>query len=90
MQDKEKKKKILLYALSKTMRELRLGKKQSQFMFASENDIPLSIVSTAERGIKDPQFTTLFRFAEAYGMTLDKFMAKVLKNLPKDFEIIEK
>ena len=88
MQDKNKNKKILLNALAETMKELR-GEK-SQFILASENDISISIISQAERALKDPQLTTLFKLAEAYNIDLDVFMKTIIKKLPKGFSLIEK
>ena len=89
MQDKKSdKKKIILQALAKTMKELRGN--QSQFMLASENDISISIISSAERGLKDPQLATLFKLAEAYDIELDSFISKIIKNLPNNFFLIEK
>ena len=85
MQDK---KKIILNALAKTMKTLR--GEQSQFMFASENDISISIISTVERGLKDPQLTTLYKISEALNMNLSDFIKELEKNLPQNFTIIEK
>ena len=87
-QDYVNKKQQILNSLAKTMKELRGG--QSRFMLCSENDISLSIISTAERALKDPQLTTIFKLAEAYGITPVEFVSKIVKNLPKDFSIIEK
>ena len=93
MQERDKKKleenkKLILKALSETIKELRGNK--SQFMLSSESDIPISILSTAERGIKDPQLTTIFRLAEAFDLSIVEFLEKVCKKLPKSFEIIDK
>ena len=85
MQDK---KKCILSALAKTLKELR--GERSQFIVASENDIPISILSTAERGIKDPQLTTIYKLAEAYNLSFSEFAKLIEKNLPKDFSIIER
>lgn len=63
---------------------------QSQFMFASENDISVSIINTVERGIKDPQLTTVFKIAEALNMPASKFVKMIEKRLPEDFFLIEK
>lgn len=82
------KKKVILMALAKTLKQLR--GEQSQFMFSSENSIPIDVINKVERGIKDPQFTTVYRIAEACGLSLDEF-CKVFQNyLPNDFSIIEK
>ena len=87
-QGKRNKKQIILDALAATMKELRGT--QSQFMFCSENDISLSIVSTAERALKDPQLTTFFKLAEAYNITPVELIKKISSKLPKDFSLIEK
>ncbi len=91
MQEKEQiqtKKKLILKALADTMKELRGDK--SQFLFACENDLSISIISSAERGLKDPQLTTLFKIAEGFGISPGKFLEKIWEKLPKDFEMIEK
>lgn len=82
------KKKIIINALAKTVKKLRGAK--SQFMFASENDISTSIISTIERGLKDPQFTTIFKLAEAFDMDICEFVKLIKDELPDDFYLIEK
>lgn len=59
----EKRKKLIMKILGENIQRLRGDK--SQFILSSENDISCSIISTVERGLKDPQFTTLFKIAEA-------------------------
>lgn len=82
------KKQLILDALAKTMKELRGNR--SQFIIGAENDISTSIISIAERGIKDPQLTTIFRIAEAFDLSVIDFLTKVCEKLPKDFEMIDK
>lgn len=88
MQAKNSKKQIILNALAKTVKELRGDK--SQFMLASENDISISIISMIERGLKDPQLTTLLKLSEALNIKPTEFLNKVISNLPNDFSMIEK
>ena len=57
---------------------------------ASENDISISIISTVERGIKDPQLTTLFKIAEALNIKTSDLIKLVEEQLPKGFSLIEK
>ncbi len=83
MQEQLSKKQLILNALAEAMKELRGDK--SQFMFASENDISIAIISTGERGLKDPQLTTIFKLAEAYNLSPEKFIAKIVANLPSGF-----
>lgn len=89
MQDKiSEKKQLILNALASTLKELRQGK--SQFIFSSENDISISIISMVERGLKDPQLTTVFKLAEACNVNVSTFISKISEKLPPDFSLIEK
>lgn len=85
MQDKKQK---IIDALAKTVKELRGNK--SQFIFCSENDISTSILSTIERGLKDPQITTIFKISEAFNLSPYEFIKLVCDKLPDDFELIDK
>ncbi|MDO5304476.1 MAG: helix-turn-helix transcriptional regulator [bacterium] len=85
MQDK---KEIILNVLAEVVKDLR--GKRSQFMFASENDISTSIISMIERGLKDPQLTTLMKLAEAFDMKFSDFAKLIEEKLPDNFSLIEK
>lgn len=88
MQKIDNKKKIIMQALAELVKECR-GQK-SQFKFASENDISISIISNIERGLKDPQLTTIFKLSEACNIPCDKFIKLLIKKLPENFFMIEK
>jgi len=81
------KKKILLKTLAIKIKDLRGNK--SQFLLSSEYDISTSIISTVERGLKDPQFTTVFKLAEALGVRPYKFIKLIEENLPEGFSLID-
>ena len=83
-----KHKNLIMKTLGKTIKKLR--GEQSQFMLASENDISVSIISTVERGMKDPQFTTLFKIAEALNIKPSELVKLVESQLPEDFTLIDK
>lgn len=83
-----KHKNLIMKTLGKTIKKLR--GEQSQFMLASENDISVSIISTVERGMKDPQFTTLFKIAEALNIKPSELVKLVENQLPEDFTLIDK
>lgn len=68
----------------------RLRGDKSQFILSSENDISCSIISTVERGLKDPQFTTLFKIAEALNIKTSELVKLVENELPKNFSMIDK
>lgn len=86
--DTRENKKIILKSLAKYTKKFRGVK--SQYMFCCENDISTSIISTVERGLKDPQLTTIFKLAEAFGMKTWEFVKLIEEDLPKDFCLIEK
>ena len=71
---------------------MQVEKKKQMILktFASENDISGSIISTVERGIKDPQTTTLFKLAEAFNMKTWQFVKLIEDELPNDFSLIDK
>lgn len=81
-------KKIILKLLVKHAKELR-GEK-SQFILACEGDISVSIISTIERAMKDPQLTTIFKLAEALNIKPSEFIKLIEKDLPKDFSMVDK
>lgn len=84
----EKRKKLIMKILGENIKRLR-GEK-SQFILSSENDISCSIISTVERGLKDPQFTTLFKIAEALNIKVSELVKLVENELPKNFSMIDK
>ena len=81
-------KKQILKLLGKHARELR--GERSQFILASENDISVSIISTIERAMKDPQLTTVFKLAEALNIKPSEFIKLIENDLPKNFSMIDK
>lgn len=81
------KKQIVLNVLAKHARNLR--GKQSQFIVSSENDISTSILSTIERGLKDPQLTTFIKLAQAYNIKPQNLMEMIMNDLPEDFTLID-
>ena len=84
----DKNKKQILKLLGKHARELR--GERSQFILASENDISVSIISTIERAMKDPQLTTVFKLAEALNIKPSEFIKLIENDLPKNFSMIDK
>ncbi len=84
----ESNKKFILTALAKTLKELRGS--ESQFQFSNKSDVSIDIISKCERGLKDPQLTTLYKLAEGVDMTLTEFVAKIEQNIPLGISLIEK
>lgn len=84
----DEKKKLIMRILGKSV--IRLRGEKSQFILASENDISSSIISTIERGLKDPQLTTFFKIAEALNIKPSELLLEIETQLPKDFSLIDK
>mgnify|MGYP004617961393 FL=1 len=84
----DEKKKLIMRILGESV--IRLRGEKSQFILASENDISSSIISTIERGLKDPQLTTFFKIAEALNMKPSELLLEIENQLPKDFSLIDK
>ena len=82
------KKKLIMKILGENV--IRLRGEKSQFILASENDISSSIISTIERGLKDPQLTTFFKIAEALNVKPFELLQEIEQKLPKDFSLIDK
>ena len=84
----DEKKKLIMRILGESV--IRLRGEKSQFILASENDISSSIISTIERGLKDPQLTTFFKIAEALNMKPSELLLEIENQLTKDFSLIDK
>ena len=81
----EDKKKIILDAVAKATTKLRGTK--SQYLLGAEYDISTSLLSTLERGLKDPQLTTLFNLANAFNMSISEFVQTIENELPQNFTV---
>ena len=79
------KKKIILQTIAKVVKKLRGGK--SQYLLGAEYDISTSLLSNLERGLKDPQLTTLFNLANAFNISLTEFIQLIEKELPENFTV---
>ena len=83
----ENKRKVILKALAKTNKTLRGTK--SQRLLGDEYDIPSSVLSDIERAVKDPQLTTIFKMAGAFGLSVSEYLHEIEKNLPEKFSVHE-
>ena len=84
----EQNKKTLLEWLSHTVKDLRGDLSQS--IIAAKGDLSSSTINLIERGIKDPQFTTLFKLAETFEMKLSDFIKCIEKEIPENLTLIDK
>lgn len=83
----EDRKKLICALAGRTLKELR-GKK-SLYMLASEYEISTSLLNSLERGLKDPQLTTVFKVAEALGVKASEFVKIIEEGLPEGFSLVE-
>ena len=81
-------KKIIMGALAQVLKELR-GEK-SLFSFAAQCDLSIDIISKAERGLKNPQMTTLYKIAEGSGLTFAELVERINSYLPDNFSLLNK
>ncbi|MCX4274792.1 MAG: helix-turn-helix transcriptional regulator [Candidatus Gastranaerophilales bacterium] len=86
MQQEEKKKLICTLA-GRTFKKLR--KNKSPYMLALEYEISTSLLNSLERGVKDPQLTTIFKVAEALGVKASEFVKIIEDELPDGFSLVE-
>ena len=71
MQDIRKK---LQLSLAKIVKDLRLSTHKSVSLISNEVNLSKSIWSDLEKGIKDPQLSTLWRVAEALDIPLSRLI----------------
>ncbi len=86
MQDK---KEILKSILSKKIKKYREISNKSISLICNEIDLSKSIWSDLEKGIKDPQFSTLWRIAEGLNIPLSEIVIEIEQELKGKINFIE-
>ena len=82
MQEENKeKRKILLNAIAKTVKNLRKKKEKSISLNSDELNISKSIWSDIELGKSDMQISTFWRIAEALEIPPENLIIEIKKNL---------
>ncbi len=84
----EDEKKLITNACGKVLRKIR--KQKSNYLLGMEYGISTSLLNLIERGLKDPQLTTIFKLSEALGIKPSQFVKEIEKCLPEDFSMIER
>ena len=79
----EEKKKLICKVAGQALKMLR-GEK-SLYMLSAEYEISTSLLSSLERGLKDPQLTTVFKLSEALGIKASDFVKIIEQELPNGF-----
>lgn len=83
------KKELLLKVVGSIIKEKRLAKNKGILLLSYEYDIANSSIALLEKGVRDVQFCTLWKLANAFGMNFSEFIKEVESRLPKDFKLIE-
>lgn len=86
MQDK---KEVLKKILSEKIKIYRKSSNKSISLICNEIDLSKSIWSDLEKGIKDPQFSTLWRIAEGLNIPLSEIIIEIEHELKGKINFIE-
>ncbi len=70
-------KQILQNILAKIIKDLRVRQGKSISLISNEIGLAKSLWSDLEKGIKDPQFSTLWRMAEALDVPLSQLIKDI-------------
>lgn len=83
------KRKVLLNAIGKVVKEQRnkIGKGINILSF--EYDIGNGLISRLEHGVTDTQISTLWKIANALGMKMSDLINQIEEELPKDFNFYD-
>lgn len=87
--ENKQKRKILLEAVARTVKELREKTGKSITLISNELNVSKSIWSDVEMGKSDMQFTTFWRIAEALEIAPEDFINKIKTNAGENFSFIE-
>lgn len=83
------KKQELLSIIGQLIKEKRLEKEKGILLLGYEYDVSGSSIMLLERGQRDVQVTTLWKLANAFGMSFSEFIQEVESRLPEGFKLIE-
>lgn len=80
---------ILKQTLAEVIKEYRLGQNRSISLLSREVNLSKSIWSDLEKGIKDPQLSTLWKVAESLNVPLSQIIKVMEENLKNKLSFIE-
>ena len=85
----ESRRKVLKSAIAEIIKENRIRQHKSISLMCAEIGMTKSMWADLEKGIKDPQLSTLYRIAEAMNIPLSCLTIELEKKLGKNFSFIE-
>ncbi len=83
------KKDILLKIIGDIIHEKRMATGKGLLLHAYEYDLSSNSLDFIEKGIRDPQITTLWKIVNSFGMTFEDFIKELHKRLPDNFNFID-
>ncbi len=90
MQQKNEKTQLLIKTFGNKIKDLRIGKYSASInKFAFENDLDKGNLSRLENGLTEVKLTTLWKIAQALGVSPKKLIGSIEKELGKDFNLLE-
>lgn len=87
--ENKQKRKILLVAVGRTVKELREKTGKSITLISNELNVSKSIWSDVELAKSDMQFTTFWRIAEALEIAPEELIKQIKVNMEEKFSFIE-
>lgn len=85
MKQEQKNKIELQTTLGQIIKKYRLERKKSISLISAEIGMTKSMWADMKKGIKDPQFSTLFRMSEGLDISLIKIIKELYEILLEDF-----
>ena len=80
---------LLQQKLAEVIKNKRIEQKKSISLISAEVGMTKSMWADMEKGIKDPQFSTLFRMAEGLNVPIGVLLDETIKKLPDNFSLID-
>lgn len=80
---------LLQKHLAKVIKDKRISVNKSITLISAEVGMTKSMWADMEKGIKDPQLSTLLRMAEGLDVRIEDLLKELFENLPAGFSLIE-
>lgn len=85
----EEKKKILLTAIGKIIHEKRKATGKGILLHSYEFDLSSNSLERIEKGLRDPQITTLWKIVNSLGIDFKEFINILYTYLPENFNLTD-
>lgn len=89
MGDLKSSKKLLQQTVAKIVKKHRLAQNKSLSKISAEIIMTKSMWNDLEKGIKDPQLSTIWRVSEALDIPVDELICEIKTELGNDFSLTD-